>query len=175
MANLWFVLLPLLTISCDNTSESVWHSETENEPNQAAQEQTVFYVITSDFQDDKTTERKHLRLLSEQTGQSFIVPPAKYGHVQTASAIISGFKVEGENACVPIPESAFPLWVDVCETSNCTRVRRTGRVINPGHYSISGIGGLMLLQQNPLSPCSEEFTEQIKNVSEYVDANSTVP
>ncbi len=132
------------------------------------------YIITNDFQDHKSSGRLYLRLKSSQSGgASYIVPPAEFGNVNTGLALVGGFKVN--TGCVSVEESQFPLWVDVCQSADCLMVRRTGYIENPGHYSVSGIGSLMILQIYSHSPCSEEFSEQIRYVGEYSSADELFP
>ena len=132
----------------------------------------MYFISINNFQDHESTQRMYLRLRSE-ANNTYIVPPAEYGNILTKHAVISGFKVN--HGCVPVPASSFPLWVDVCEANSCQKARRTGHIDRPGHYTISGIGGMMSFQLEPQSPCSEQFVNQIQNVDEYVDVSQLVP
>ena len=133
------------------------------------------YVLTNDFQDHSSPEGVvYLRLKSSQAqGVVYLLPPAQFGSVSTSEAIVTGFKVE--QGCVSVSERDFPLWVDVCESESCQSVRRVGLLEQPAHYSISGIGSLMLPQINPASPCSEEFARQIQYVESYSSVEDIYP
>ncbi len=59
----------------------------------------------------------------------------------------------------------------------CSRVRdiapnRIAQIFVPGHYGLSGVGGLLVLEVYPVSPCSPSFEEYIQNAGEYQPVES---
>lgn len=119
-----------------------------------------FYVFTNDFHSGLDVSRPYIRLVGA-TGEAYIIPPLEYEDVETEQAIISGFKVK--NGCIKIPERGFPLKVNVCDTKVCTNSRYLADIVMPNNYGIAGVGGLLVPQVYPVSPCSEEFVHYIKN------------
>lgn len=118
-----------------------------------------FYVFTNNFYNAKGMERPYVRLISV-TGESYIVPPLEYDAVETKYAVIDGFKVK--NGCIKVPERAFPLKVNICDSISCAKSQYLADVVMPNHYGIAGVGGLFIPQVYPVSPCSDEFVQYIK-------------
>ena len=168
---LYLGLILLLTASCGNNFEQL-ASETppENAVSQntssSAQQARQFYTVTNDFQDYRGADSGvYIYLTSVNTGQTYIVPPTKYSSVELEYVIMEA-KVEGK--CVQVPTEAFPLLVSVCKSRECASVRSLDVLLkNPAHYNINGIGGLLIPQIYPVSPCSKEFVNLIGNEGEY--------
>ena len=155
--------------SCGGMTEELSSTDTsEEEQASVSSDPSVneerFYTITNDFQNHKNANPVYIQLSSINTGESYVIPPTKYKPVELKYVIID-IKVEGE--CVKIPEKAFPVSVGVCESSGCTSVRSLSVILkNPAHYNISGIGGLLTPQINPVSPCSKEYIDLIGSVED---------
>lgn len=82
--------------------------------------------------------------------------------------IIENAIVDGK--CITVPAEDFPVLISVCQSSECTAIRPLNVVLKkPAHYNISGIGGLLIPQVYPVSPCSEDFVKLMQTVEEYTE------
>lgn len=159
-------LLIILLLSCQGNMESMDSSvafestDVNTMDTEQAQTRQKFYIFTNDFHSGLNIKRPYIRLVGA-TGESYVVPPLEYEDVETDQAIISGFKVK--TGCIKIPGRSFPLKVNVCDTKVCKNSRYLADIMIPNHYGIAGVGGLLVPQVYPVSPCSEEFVQYIKN------------
>ncbi len=160
-----FFLLNSCGVSEELSSTDAPAEESDGLARELSGNEGQFYTVTNDFQNHQNANPVYIQLSSINTGENYIIPPTKYSSVEL-QYVIMDVKVEGE--CVKIPKEAFPVSVGVCESSGCTSVRPLSVVLkNPAHYNISGIGGLLTPQINPVSPCSKEYIDLIGSVEDY--------
>ncbi len=164
----------ITTVSCEDAETSVAeHASTDQErvgnannteaPNQDKEQ---FYTITNDFQDYRGGGAMYVLLTSVNIEKTYIIPPTIYGPLELEYVVMEEAKVDGE--CVKVPASAFPLAVHICQSQECSQARSLDIILkNPAHYNISGIGGFLAPHIYPVSPCSKEFVDLMKNVGEY--------
>ena len=163
-----FVFIFFIFNSCYSNIEelaSLSSPGNQAEPTSSSVDDTVkLYTITNDFQ-DRRGNPVHIHLSSVKTKKNYVIPPTTYNEV-VLDYVKMDMKVEGE--CLKIPSEAFPVSVSVCKLSDCVSVRSLDVLLkNPAHYNISGIGGLLIPQIYPVSPCSDNFIKLIGTVSEY--------
>ena len=164
---LLFLCCFIFLIGCEEGAVSGMDSTAPNpqeqDPNQ--QKDTENFAITNDFNSHTAKDGVFIYLVGNN-GQNYTLPPTQYSPLELEYVIVSSLKVEGE--CVKVPKEAFPLSVYVCETSKCQKVRPLDlRLVNPAHYNINGVGGLITPRISPVSPCSEDFLKRIKDVKLY--------
>lgn len=125
------------------------------------------YSITNEFQDHAGINSSvYIHLASTTTKKTYIIPPTNYKAVELERIIIDDAKVDGK--CVTVPAEDFPVLVSVCQTAECTAIRPLNVLLKkPAHYNISGIGGLLVPQVYPVSPCSEDFVKLMQTVEDY--------
>ena len=170
---LYFVFILSFTVSCGSgIGELHSKSPPEDQPNTALSSPDSLspgkvYAITNDFRDQRGNA-VYIHLSSVNTKEIYIIPPTQYSEVELDYIKID-MKVEGE--CVEVPDTAFPVLVSVCkssESSNCPLTRSLDVLLkNPAHYNINGIGGLLTPQVYPVSPCSGDLVKLIGTIGEY--------
>jgi len=149
----------------DTQTSNTQTSNTQTSNVIAPTNKDTFYAFTNNFQDHQGLGSVSMVLTSVNTGETYIVPPTDYSSIELEYVSID-MKVKGE--CVTIPAKAFPVLVNVCESHQCNSIRSLYVVLNnPAHYSLNGIGGFLIPQVYPVSPCSKEVIPLINNVKEY--------
>ena len=98
-------------------------------------------------------------------GQSVVLPPAQAGALQIANTVVEGFRMN--SGCVKVLEGDFPITVSLCDSIECKAVRNIVDLHTPGHYNMSGVGGLVIPEVYPVSPCSEDLIQYINQAGEY--------
>ena len=163
-------LFLFLTTSCSDEFAELASEDPEVDTEEVATTMTTestLFSITNEFQDHTgLNDSAYIHLASTETEKTYIIPPTKYKSVELDQIIIENAKVDGQ--CVTVPAKNFPVLVSVCQSPECTAVRSLNVVLKkPAHYNISGIGGLLIPQVYPVSPCSEDFVKLMQTVEEY--------
>ncbi len=134
---------------------------------------TKVFTILNNFHPGFNGEPIYIRLVSNKKDMgSYIIPPARYGDLILDDMVMRDYKVV--SGCIDVPEKAFPVSVYIClpdGTSNsaqkCDTMSREplAEIVLPQHYGLAGIGGLMTVEINPVSPCSQEYEDIIRDTS----------
>ena len=166
----FYPLFLLLTVSCsDEFAELASESEetSAKETMTTTTDNSTLFSITNEFQDHTgLSDSVYIHLTSTKTEKTYIIPPTKYKSVELDRIIIENAKVDGQ--CITVPAKDFPILVSICQSPECYSIRSLNVVLKkPAHYNISGIGGLLIPQVYPVSPCSENFIKLMQTVEEY--------
>ena len=160
---MFFLFMLFFICACgDNTGQLDSKVEFAQVSQAAQEEGQVFYL--SNNAKNLAGQSVYLHVINN-FGQSFHLPPAQYGSVQVANAIIAGFRMD--SGCVKVLEADFPLTISVCNSAECSAIKNVVDLHTPGHYNISGVGGLFIPEVYPESPCSENLIQHIESTGEY--------
>ena len=158
-------LLPILFFVCscsDNTGSL--NSEVEfAHLSQASREGGQEFFLSNDSK-NLSGQAVYLHVITG-VGQSFLLPPAQYGTVRVSNTIVEGFNMD--SGCVKVLEKDFPVTISVCDSAQCSAIKNVVDIHTPGHYNFSGVGGLVIPEIYPESPCSERLVDHIENDAEF--------
>ena len=157
------ILLSMLLFVCACDSTGQLNSEVKFAHLSEESRQGQEFYFSNDFK-NLANQSVYLHIITS-VGQSFPLPPAQYGSVQVSNTIVEGFRMD--SGCVKVLERDFPVTISICDSAQCSAIKNVVDIHTPGHYNISGVGGLVIPEIYPESPCSENLIQHMENTGEY--------